>query len=117
METPEQLKERLIKTVREWVKLDNEIAALNKEVASRRQTKKEISAKLIDITRKTGIEEFGFNDGQLVYVKKSKKKPITQKQLLSSLSSYLGDDTRAEELHKYLMDSREEVVEEKICRK
>jgi hypothetical protein len=101
------LKELLKSTVREWVRVDNEINTLNKEISARRETKKDMS----------GIYMFDFNGGQLLYVKKSKKKPITQKQLMTVLSTYLGDETKAEEMHKYIMDSREEVVEEKICRR
>ena len=111
------LKELLKSTVREWVRVDNEINTLNKEISARRETKKDMSAKLIEITRQTGLDMFDFNGGQLLYVKKSKKKPITQKQLMTVLSTYLGDETKAEEMHKYIMDSREEVIEEKICRR
>lgn len=113
METLEQLKQ----TVREWVKLDNEIRALNKEIVTRRNDKKEISAKLIDVMRNNKLDVFDLKDGQLMYVKKNKKKPITQKQLLTLLSTYYKDVAKAEEMHQYIMDNREEVTEEVIQRK
>jgi len=113
METLEQLKT----TVREWVKLDNEIRTLNKEIAARRNDKKEISKRLIDVMRENKLDIFDLKDGQLMYVKKNKKKPITQKQLLTLLSTYYKDAAKAEEMHQYLMDNREEVSEEVIQRK
>ena len=114
METLDQLKQ----TVREWVKLDNEIRMLNKEITTRRNDKKGISKRLIDVMRENKLDIFDLKDGQLMYVKKNKKKPITQKQLLTLLSSYYRDDTsKAEEMHSYLMENREEVTEEKIQRK
>jgi hypothetical protein len=114
METLEQLKQN----VREWVRLDNEIRALNKEITSRREDKKKISKRLIDVMRENKLDIFDLKDGQLMYVKKNKKKPITQKQLITLLSSYYKEDTsKAEEIHNYLMDNREEVVQESIQRK
>jgi hypothetical protein len=113
METLDQLKT----TVREWVKLDNEIRALNKEITTRRNDKKEISQRLINVMRDNQLDIFDIKDGQLMYVKKNKKKPITQKQLLTLFSSYYKDVAKAEELHNYIMDNREEVTEETIQRK
>ena len=114
METLDQLKQ----TVREWVKLDNEIRALNKEITNRRNEKKNISKKLVDVMRDNKLDVFDLKDGQLMYVKKNKKKPITQKQLLTLLSTYYKEDvSKAEEMHTYLMDNREEVVLETIQRK
>lgn len=114
LETLEQLKQ----TVRDWVKLDNEIRALNKEITTRRNDKKNISKRLIDVMRENKLDIFDLKDGQLMYVKKNKKKPITQKQLLTLLSSYYKEDTsKAEEMRNYLLDNREEVVQETIQRK
>lgn len=114
METLEQLK----KNVREWVRLDNELRALNKEITTRRNEKKNISKRLIDVMRENKLDIFDLKDGQLMYIKKNKKKPITQKQLLTLLSTYYKEDaSKAEEMHNYLMDNREDVVEETIQRK
>jgi arginine utilization protein RocB len=113
METLDQLKQ----TVRDWVKLDNEIRALNKEITTRRNDKKDISKRLIEVMRENQLDIFDIKDGQLMYVKKNKKKPITQKQLLSLFSNYYKDSSKAEELHNYIMDNREEVTEETIQRK
>lgn len=113
METVDQLKQ----TVREWVKYDNEIRALNKEIASRRHEKKQISKQLIDVMRENKLDIFDIKDGQIMYVKKNKKKPVTQKQLLTLFTSYYNDTKKAEEMHNYVMENREEVMEETIQRK
>ncbi len=114
LETLDQLKQ----TVREWVRLDNEMRTLNKEITARRNEKKTISKRLIEVMRDNKLDIFDLKDGQLMYVRKNKKKPITQKQLLTLLSSYYKEDvSKAEEMHNFLLDNREEVVEEKITRK
>jgi hypothetical protein len=114
METLDQLKQ----TVREWVKYDNEIRALNKEITTRRNEKKELSKKLVEVMRNNKLDIFDIKDGQIMYVKKNKKKPITQKQLLSVLSTYYENDkSKAEQVHQYIMDNREDTTEETIRRK
>jgi len=112
METLDQLKTK----VRDWVRLDNEIRALNKEIASRRAEKKTISSELISVMRENKLDEFDIKDGHLMYVKKNVKKPITQKQLLSILSSYYKNDEKAEEVKTYILENREETVKETIKR-
>lgn len=112
METLDQLKQK----VREWVRLDNEMRALNKEIASRRLEKKTISGELISVMRENQLDEFDIKDGQLMYVKKNVKKPITQKQLLSILSAYYKNEGKAEEVNAYILENREEVVKESIRR-
>jgi hypothetical protein len=112
METLDQLKQK----VRDWVKLDNEIRALNKEIVSRRNDKKVISQDLIHVMRQNNLDEFDIKDGQIMYVKKNVKKPINQKQLLTILSNYYKSTEKAEEVNTYILENREEVVKESIKR-
>jgi seryl-tRNA synthetase len=87
-----ETKDQLIKTIREWVKIDNEIRALQKEQNSRKKEKKDISSSLINIMKSNEIDCFELNDGQLIYNKKNVKKPITKKTLLYILSKYYQCD-------------------------
>jgi hypothetical protein len=48
METKEQLKN----SIKEWVKIDNEIRTLNEEMVKRKKEKKERSAELMNIMKK-----------------------------------------------------------------
>ena len=115
----EQLKtkEQLIKTIREWVKIDNDIRAIKKEAAIREKEKKEISKKLMEVMRENEIDCFDLKDGQITYTKKNVKKPITKKSLLDILSKYCnGDSIKAIEMNNFIMDNREEVVKESIVR-
>jgi len=111
-------KEHLIKTIKEWVRLDNEIRKLQKEEKQRKDDKKNISNVLMEIMKKNEIDVFDINDGQICYSKKNIKKPITQKVLMDVLSDYFkGDTLKASELNEYIKDNREEVVKESIVRK
>lgn len=112
-----QSKDVLIKTIKEWVKIDNEIRELQKQQLTRKTEKKKISESLITIMRENEIDCFDINDGQILYNKKSIKKPITKKVLFDILSKYYkGDSTKAEDMQNYIMENREEVVKESIDR-
>ena len=88
----ETTKDRLVKTIKEWVKLDNEMRALKKEEEQRKNDKKKVSELLMTIMREHEIDCFDIKDGQICYSKKSVKKPITKKNLLNILSKYYNGD-------------------------
>jgi hypothetical protein len=113
-----QTKDQLIQTIKKWVKTDNEIRSLQKEVSLRKKQKKAISNDLMEVMRKNEIDCFDINDGQIIYVKKNVKKPITQKMLLNILNNYYeGEIDKANDLNNFIMNSREEIVKETIIRK
>jgi len=111
-------KEYLIKTIKEWVKLDNEIRALHKEETLRKNEKKNVSKLLMEIMKKNEIDCFDIKNGQIMYSKKNIKKPMTKKVLSEVLSKYYnGDLVKATELNNFIMDNREETIKETIVRK
>jgi hypothetical protein len=112
-----ETKDELIKTIKEWVKLDNEMRELQKQSNLRKIAKKKISEKLITTMKKNEIDCFDINGGQIVYNKRNVKKPITKKVLMDILSKYYkGDTNKAVDIQNYIMDNREEVVKESIVR-
>lgn len=113
-----ETKEELVRTIREWVKIDNEIRALQREQTKRRNDKKRISEDLINVMKSNHIDCFDINDGQLLYTRKNIKKPITRNNLITILSEfYEGDIEKAVSLNDFIMENREEVVKETITRK
>jgi len=113
-----ETKEQLVKTIKDWVKIDNEIRSLNKEINNRKNEKKKLSTLLIETMKKNEIDCFDIKDGQICYTKKNIKKPITKKVLMDILSNfYNGDISKASQLNNYIIDNREEVVKESIERK
>ena len=114
----ENTKEILVRNIRQWVKLDNEIIALKKEENQRKNEKKEINNTLIEVMKNNEIDCIDIKDGQLCYTKKNVKKPITKKVLLNILAKYFeGDIEKAEEANEFILNNREEVIKESITRK
>lgn len=114
----ETTKQQLMAVVKEWIRLDNDMRVLQKELSNRRKEKKEVSTKLANIMRTNEINGFDLNDGQLTYSRKSVKKPLTKKVLVEVLCKYFeGDLMRANEINDYIMENREETIKETIVRK
>jgi hypothetical protein len=111
-------KEQLIKSIKEWVRIDNEIRTLQEQQSIRKKEKKTISDSLLTVMKTNEIDCFDINDGQIIYNKKNIKKPITKKMLLNVLSNYFKDDvSKANELNNYILENREDVIKENIVRK
>jgi hypothetical protein len=114
----ETTKEQLIHTIKEWVRIDNELRILSKQQSIRKKEKQEMSESLIKIMRSNEIDCFDIKNGQIMYTKRNIKKPITQKALLNILSNYYkGNVEKAEEVNNFIMENREQVVKETIVRK
>jgi hypothetical protein len=111
-------KEQLVKIIKEWVKNDNDIRLLQREIKKRKIEKKQISDKLMEVMKSNEIDVFDINDGQIQYSKRTVKKPITKKILMDILSKYYeGDFMKANELNTFILDNREEQTKETITRK
>jgi hypothetical protein len=110
-----ETKDELVKTIKEWVRLDSELKALQKEISHRKAEKKRISALLMDTMKKNEIDVFDIKNGQIMYVKKNVKKAMTKKVLFDVLAKYYeGDVTKATEMREYIMLNRDETVREAI---
>lgn len=111
-------KEQLIQIIKQWVKYDNDIRLLKKEVNLKTKEKLEINEQLMKIMRNNEIDCFDIKDGQICYKKKNVKKPITKKYLMDVLLKYHDYDlSKASDVSNFIDDNREEVVKEVIERK
>lgn len=121
MESKEQIpntKEQLVNNIKDWIKIDTEIAQLKSEIKERNNKKKLLTENLVTVMKTNSIDCFDINGGALIYKKNKIKKPINGKTLLSALQNYYKNDVKiAEEITKHVMDSREEQVKETIKRK
>lgn len=111
-------KSQLIQIVKDWVRIDNEIRQLQKEISTRRQDKKRTNDLLMETMKSNEIDCFDLNDGKICYTKRNVKKPINNKVLLDILTKYYnGDLSQASEINNFIKDNRTEVTKENITRK
>lgn len=117
-ETKKTTKEELISNIREWIKIDTDIASLKNEIKNKQTQKKNLTENLVKVMKSNSIDCFDINGGVLVYNQKKTKKSISGKFLLQQLEKYYKDQPDvAKEVTQHIMDNREEVIKEDIRRK
>lgn len=110
--------DRLKPMIKEWVKTDDEIGELRKRIRLLTQSKKTVSAQLLTIMKEQKIDEFDLNnEGKLVRQTKKTKQPINKKQLLTCLSKYYKDEKNAATVTEFILNSRQEKINEIISKK
>jgi hypothetical protein len=113
-----ETKEQLVNNIKEWIKMDTEIAELKAQIKERNNRKKTLTENLVTVMKTNKIDCFDINGGALVYKTNRIKKPINGKTLLAALQNfYKSDPKMAEDLTKHVLDSREEQIKETIKRK
>ena len=111
-------KEELISNIREWIKIDNDLMNLKKEIKNKTANKKTLTENLVKVMKSNAIDCFDINGGALVYSQKKTKKPISGKYLLLQLEKYYKEQPdMAKEVTQHLLNNREENVKEDIKRK
>lgn len=111
-------KEELITNIKEWIKMDNEIAKLKLDIKNKTNKKKELTESLVSIMKNNSIDCFDINGGALVYKQKKTKKTISGKFLLAQLEEYYKEQPEiAKDIAKKVMDNRVEVFKDEIKRK
>jgi hypothetical protein len=118
VEKPKSTKEELITNIKEWIKIDNDIAKLKTDIKEKTNRKKSLTENLITVMKSNSIDCFDINGGAIIYKQKKTKKPISAKYLLAELQRYYKDQPDvATDLTKQLLDNRELSIKDEICRK
>jgi hypothetical protein len=113
-----ETKEQLVNNIKEWIKIDSEIAELKGQIKEKNNKKKLLTQNLVTVMKTNQIDCFDINGGALVYKTSKVKKPINGKSLLTALQNYYKTDPKiAEEITKHVLESREEQIKETIKRK
>lgn len=108
-------KDELVATIKEWLKIDNEISKLKAELKDKNNKKKEFTQTLVNVMKYNKIDCFDIHDGALVYKKRKSKKSISGKFLLQQLEEYYKDKPElAKDITKHVLDNRVEVIKEDI---
>ena len=83
-------KEELVSNIKQWIKLDEEIKNLQRQIKEKRNEKKENTETLVRIMRDNEIDcfELDSNGGKLIYTKQKIKKLLSKKHLMKCLMQY-----------------------------
>jgi hypothetical protein len=110
-------KDELISNIKDWIKLDNEIAKMKSDLKEKQTKQKSLTETLITVMKNNTIDCFDINGGALVYKKKKTRKTISGKYLLSQLEDYYKDQPElAKEITNKVLENRVEVIKDEIKR-
>lgn len=113
-------KELIVDSIKEWIKIDNELKEIQRAAKERRARKKEITNVLVNIMRDNEIDCFDVNseDGKLIYTQNKVKTGITKKYLMDTLSNFYKEcPDKGREVAEFILNNRGETVKENIRRK
>lgn len=113
-------KEDLIKNIKGWIHLDEEIKDLQRQIKEKRNEKKQNTESLVKIMRENEIDCFDLdsNGEKLIYTKQKIKKSLSKKHLMTCLMKYFKEDSvQAKEVSNFILSNREEKIKENIRRK
>ena len=88
-------KEKLQKSVKEYLELEEQITALKAIVKERNETRKTLSAEILENMKKLDLNHMNIKDGKLVYKVTNNFKGITQRSLADSLQTVFNNDDEA----------------------
>jgi len=107
-------KEVLVDTIKQWMRLEQELITLRSEMRSRREAKKKLTEHLVDVMKSNEIDCFDTKGGKILFSQNKVKKPINKKNLEAILKNYYKDTLMANELCSYILDNREVQLKENI---
>lgn len=108
-------KDELVASIKDWLKMENDITKLKAELKEKNNKKKQITHTLVSVMKHNRIDCFDISDGALIYKKKKTKKTISGKFLLHQLEEYYKDQPElAKDITKHVLDNRIEVIKEDI---
>jgi|TARA_B110000285_G_C15136659_1_gene627418 hypothetical protein len=112
-------KDELVSSIKEWIRLEDEMKVLQSELKSRRVQKKMLSDNLVDVMKNNEIDCFDLAGGKLMYSSNKVKAPLSKKYLLDSLQSYFGENPHIDsnDVAEYVLENREVKIKECVRHK
>ena len=102
-------KEELVTTIKQWMLIDSEIKQFQKEIKEKRQIKKNLAEKLVEVMKTNDIDCFDMSDGKIVYTKNKVRAPLSKKHLIDCLEKYFSEVPSIDsgEITNFIMENRE----------
>jgi len=112
-------KNKFIENIQRWVKLDNQIKAVNEKVKRAREVKNQLLENIVGYVESNKLEatKIEISDGELRFYEKREYQPITFTYIEESLGKLISDKKQVDCIMEYLRENREITVSTDIRRK
>ena len=109
---------QLISTIKEWVRIDGEIAALRRQAKAAADQKKELTKHLIVLMKENSLDEIDLTDSKIVRKTRITKSSLNKKHLVTCLAKYYKNDDTAKEVSEFILSARvEKTTDCIVCKK
>lgn len=93
--------------VKKWIELDDKISEYARKAQLLKKERTELNTDILKFMKNYSIEDLNTNNGKLEYRVKNLKKGFTAKKIHENLVQYFKTDKeQAENIYKYLLNSR-----------
>ena len=99
-------RQQLINTIKEWVRLDAEIAAFRRQAKVVADQKKDLTKHLVVLMKENSLDEIDLSDSKIVRKTRVTKSTLNKKHLMSCLAKYYKNDDTAKEVSEFILSSR-----------
>jgi hypothetical protein len=97
--------------IRQWMKMQEEMATLNNELKQRKTQSKALKEIIIRIMETNNVANLSISKGTLVHSVRELAEPISNKYMLKQFKEFFnGDEARARALIEYLEENRSVTV-------
>lgn len=112
-------KEDIVNAIKDWMKIENEMKLLQKELKERRVRKTELSNTLVKIMKTNEIDCFDLTEGKIIYTKNNVVSPLNKTHIMNSLNKYFANNPniKTDDIGKFIMENREVKTKESIRHK
>jgi predicted nucleic acid-binding Zn-ribbon protein len=107
----------VVETVKEWIKIDNELKILQMEMKTRKERKKQLSDSLVEVLRDSDIDGWNTKEGKLEYVKTKTKTSLNKQHIKTALSKFIKNPEQVDAMTQFIYESRSIKEKESIKRK
>lgn len=115
MSTKVEIKE----TIESYLKVENEIKVLQKELKQRREKKKIYAESLVNIMKNNDIDCFDLSEGKIIYTQNKVKSALNKKHLQECLDRYFNNlpNIDTQDVTTFIFENRTETIKENIRHK
>jgi hypothetical protein len=111
-------KHQLISTIKDWVKLDSEIAGFRRQAKAAADRKKELTKHLVVLMKENSLDEIDLTESKIVRKTRVTKSSVNKKHLMTCLAKYYKSDDTAKEVSEFILNARTEKLTDCIvCKK
>ncbi len=96
----------LVTSIKEWVKMEEEISQLKKELKLKTTKKKELTLDLLRIMKDRKLDAIDLQENRLVRQTRTTKTAITKKSLNECLARFYKNPEQAKEMSAFILEAR-----------